>query len=101
MDFSHKDFTGRNLSDRKDMSDTVITGSCFSQENPDTHVFPEGMAGVTFVNCNLDNCFIPAGNSVQGGSQRRFMTMPDGQDWLVDAALQPVAMLNPPPPGGQ
>jgi hypothetical protein len=42
------------------------------------------MTGTTFVNCNLDNCFIPPGNTVTGGSQRRYISNADG-DWLVDA----------------
>lgn len=83
-DYSHKDFTGRSLVDHDDMDGKTVGGSCFSQEAPDTHVFPAGMTGVTFSYCNLDNCFIPDGNTVVGGSQRRHISNADG-DWLVDA----------------
>ena len=81
MPYSHKDFTGRFLGERTDMNGLTIKGSCFSQEKPDTHCFPEDMTGVTFEYCNLDNCFIPAGNTVVEGSQRRYEVQNDGNEW--------------------
>ena len=92
MPYSHKDFTGQCLIERTDLNGQTITGSCFSHEVPDTHIFPDDMTGVTFINCNLDNCFIPDGNIVQGGSQRRYMNI-DGVDTLVDADNQPIGAL--------
>ena len=93
MIYSNKDFTGRNLSQATDLDGQTIINSCFSQEIPDTHVFPDGMKNVTFINCNLDNCFIPSGNIVQGGSQRRFKVQQDGFDWIVDANNNPVERI--------
>lgn len=92
-DYSHKDFTGCNLVDATDMGGLTITGSCFAQEKPDTAVFPNGMAGVTFVGCNLDNCIIPPGNSVNGGSRNRIMVQDDGYDWIVDETNTPIQKL--------
>lgn len=89
MDYSNKNFTGWDLTDREDLHDMVIEGSCFSHEKPDSIVFPEKMTGVTFIDCNLDNCFIPEGNKVVGGSQRRFEIQNDLNDWIVDENGEP------------
>ena len=94
MSYSHKSFSGKSLVDRVDMQDIIITGSSFSQEIPDSQVFPSTMQGVVFINCNLDNCLIPEGNTVVGGSQRRFKAMEDGSDWLLDEDDLPVEKLN-------
>ncbi len=63
-DYSHRDFTGRTLIEAIDLDNQVILNSCFSQETDGdlVHIFPEDMTGVNFVNCNLDNVFIPPGN---------------------------------------
>lgn len=92
MNYSHKDFTGQSLIDRTDLDGQTITGSCFSHEITDTHIFPDDMEGVTFINCNLDNCFIPVGNFVQGGSQRRFLAI-DGVDTFLDIDNKPVGLI--------
>ena len=85
MPYSHKDFTGRDLSLSTDMSGLTIVGSCFSHEKPDTLCFPEDMHDVTFINCNLDNCYIPPfGNKIEGGSHERFFLQNDLNDWLID-----------------
>lgn len=73
---------------------TVVYGSCFSCETPDQHIFRDDMTGVTFYNCNLDNCFIPDGNKVIGGSQRRFEVQNDMRDWLVDEEGNPEKLVN-------
>lgn len=82
--FSLKNFTGQYLTDLN-LDNLIIYGSCFSHEIPNTQIFPSGMTGVTFYNCNLDNCFIPEGNTIIDCSQRRFKANPeDGKDWRVD-----------------
>ena len=80
---SFKDFTGRTFKE-VDFSKKVIYGSVFSNETPDTHVFPDDTNGTTFIDCMLDNVFIPDGNAVIGGSQKRFKVQNDGNDWLID-----------------
>lgn len=92
--YSQRDFTGLDLSDAKIIAGDAIYASTFSHETPDTHVFPETMQGITFIDCNLDNVFIPAGNRVIAGSQRRFKAQADGQDWIVDAQSQPLEPVN-------
>lgn len=94
MTYSNKDFTNRDLSDRTDMSNQVIEGSCFSQEILDRHIFPADMTGTTFVACNLDNCVIPAGNTVSACcSRRRFQVQGDGFDWLLDEDNNPIERM--------
>jgi uncharacterized protein YjbI with pentapeptide repeats len=94
MPYSRKDFTGRNLTERTDMSGLEIRGSCFSQEIPDTHVFPEDMTGVTFVNCNLDNCFIPEGNTVIDCRTTRYKVQNDGHEWEIDEQGNPLCIID-------
>lgn len=77
------------------MSGETIEGSCFSQEIPNRHVFPDDLVGTTFVDCNLDNTYIPPGNTIIRGSHRFFKAQDDGQDWIVDpdtlAPLHPLS----------
>lgn len=75
------------------MNDEIIVCSCFSQQKPDTVIFPEEMTGVTFINCNLDNVLIPPGNTVEGGLHRRYLTLEDGTDWIIDENNNPVEPL--------
>src|SRR3990167_602993 len=89
-DYSFKDFTGRS---NLEVSG-IIYGSCFSQEIPDNHIFPDNMTGVTFIKCNLDNVFIPAGNTIIDCWQRRFKVQNDLNDWLLDKNNQPTMPTN-------
>lgn len=91
-EFSLKDFTGKSLKYRQITGN--VYGSCFSREKPDSDVFPSNMQGVTFYDCNLDNCLIPAGNIVVGGSIRRYQSQNDGNDWLVDENNNPTMPTN-------
>lgn len=97
MGYSRKDFTGQILIDRVDLvPGLIIERSCFSHETPDTQVFPAGMTGVTFRGCNLDNVFIPPGNTVMPCcSTRRFKAQADGRDWIVDRKNNPIEVCNP------
>lgn len=88
-EYSHKDFTGRKLLNAKDLNGITIFGSCFSHEIPGTKVFPDDMKDVTFINCNLDNVYIPAGNQTIGCSQRKFKVQNDLMDWILDEDLKP------------
>lgn len=91
MSYSHKDFTGMNLTEHK-IEPQTIRGSCFSQEVPDTEVFPPDMTGVHFFRCNLDNVLIPDGNTTEECSQRKFIFL-DGQNWLIDENNLPVEVI--------
>lgn len=92
--YSQKDFTGWDLSGRKDMDGITIYGSNFSQETPDAITLPANLSGATFLNCNLDNVFIPPGNVVTGGSQKRFKAQNDLADWIVDSHNVPIEPIN-------
>lgn len=90
-EYSFKDFTGQKIS----IPDgSVVYGSCFSQEIPDNHIFSEDMKGVTFVKCNLDNVFIPEGNTVTHSTQRRFKVQNDLNDWEIDENNEPVRPID-------
>lgn len=92
--FSQKDFTGWDWHDRILPNGIVIYGSCFSNEIPDSKIFKPDMTGVTFVNCNLDNVSVPAGNAVVGGSTRRLKYQNDLRAWIVDGSNKPIQLVN-------
>lgn len=85
-------FTGK---DPKEFNDSEIVGAVFSQEEPFTDVFPALISKVKFTNCNLDNCNIPAGATVSGGTNKHFKTQADGEFWIVDKDKKPVEPLKP------
>lgn len=91
--YSFKDFTGRAAHVLEDISG-IVYASCFSNETPDAHIFPDNISGVIFIKCNLDNVFIPVGNTVIDCSQRRFKVQNDGNDWLIDGASKPTLPIN-------
>ena len=94
--YSYKDFTGLDFSkvDAKEFDNTEIIGTCFSQLEPMTKIFPTGMTGVSFVKCNLDNVDIPAGNTMDACCNRQWKEQNDLELWVVDVALQPVEPLS-------
>ena len=112
--YSDKDCTGWDLSDRTDMSGIIIHGLCLSNETPNAATLPPDLTGTTFLSCNLDNVFIPDGNTLINSSNRLFQVQADGQDWIVQASQNlsqgqrkfggggdgitytPVSLLNPP-----
>jgi hypothetical protein len=93
---SHKDFTHQTflMDDPALWSNTTIVGTCFYQEGDWRDVFPAGMIGVVFERCNLDNCIIPAGNTVVGGCNRNIKVQNDMEDWICDAQGKPTEPLN-------
>lgn len=94
--YSNKDFTKKILTDTdpKEWNDTEIVNSCFAQEIPLTNVFPEGIEGVIFIRCNLDNCVIPKNCTVEGGTNKLIQVQKDGIDWIVDNNLNPIEPIN-------
>jgi hypothetical protein len=92
--YSQRLFKVKDLIDAKGLDGQVIYSSCFSCEEPDSPMFPEKMKGVKFYNCNLNNCLIPEGNEVIGGSQKRIIVQKDNEDWIVDESDKPVEPIN-------
>lgn len=97
-DFTHQSFKDISVSE---FNNTVIKGSCFYQEakENDTEVlkdiFPDGMTGVIFQRCNLDNVLIPLGNTVESNcTNRKIKIQNDWQDWILDSSLDPVEPMN-------
>lgn len=91
--YSFKDFTGHNLSNKENISG-VIYASCFSQETPDSEIFPLKLEGVTFIKCNLSNVKIPDGNTIIDCNTTRFCCQNDLRDWEVDLNGKPTKLMN-------
>jgi hypothetical protein len=73
-----------------EFNNSEIIGACFHQDVPFTDVFPPNIEGVVFTKCNLDNCNIPPGATVNGGTNKHFKVMNDQEYWLVDKDLKPI-----------
>jgi len=94
--YSHGDFTGQDLTshDVEGFNDTEIVGSCFFQPNsPRSNVFPSGITGVTFVKCNLDNCVIPEGCTLEKSTNLHIKAI-DGVDCVVDESEEKLDTLD-------
>jgi len=83
-EWSFKNFSNMHVPVNQMPSDIVVYSSIFYHEEPDYSPFPEGMTGVTFVKCNLDNLIIPPGNTVIECSQKRFKAQNDLNFWEID-----------------
>lgn len=96
--YSFGDFLNQNFKSRpaNEFDNSEIIGSCFYQEVtygntlPVTgiDIFPDDMTGVIFKRCNLDNVYIPAGNTVESdkgvdSSTKQIMADDEGLDCLV------------------
>ena len=90
--YSHKDFTHKILTDTKpeEWNDTEVVNSCFYNEKPLTKVFPDGLKGVTFIRCNLDNVVVPETCTIEGGTNKLIQVQNDLEDWILDKDLNPV-----------
>lgn len=103
--FTHQTFTKVVASE---FNDSEIVGSSFYQESawdsdslsvtpkdPMADVFPPLMTGVTFIRCNLDNCNIPAGNTVgERCSARKLRVQNDLEDWILDVDHKPIEPID-------
>jgi len=95
--YSFGDFLDQSFVDApvEEFNNTTIKGSCFYQQYfIDSEIFPIGMTGVTFEDCNLDNVLIPAGNTIIGGCNNKVRIQNDGDDWVVDSNLNPIEPVN-------
>jgi len=89
--YSFQDYTNRHLL-FANLTGKVIYASCFSQEIPNSNVFPD--QEFTLVKCNLSNCAIPPNVIVGPGCiQERFQVQEDGKDWIVDEENNPIEVI--------
>ena len=95
-EYSYKDFTHKTFTETRpeEWNDTEVVGTCFYNLKPKSEIFPEGIRGVKFIRCNLDNIVIPKDCTVEGGCNRLIQEQKDGEDWLLDDNLMPVEPLN-------
>lgn len=89
--YSLKSFRNQKFTDvpASEFNNTTIKGSSFYQsccrtDGQMVNVFPPGMTGVTFEDCNLDNVIIPPGNTVVRGTNKRLKLQNDLMDWECD-----------------
>lgn len=85
---------------------TEIVGTCFYKESqlgetgdPYREIFPATMTGVIFKRCNLDNVYVPPGNTITddagiSSSYRRIRVQNDLEDWIVDASGNPIEPID-------
>ena len=71
----------------------VVTGCFYQQYFQDVDIFPSKIV-CTFKNANLDNVKIHRGMTLINCSTRRIRVQRDGQDWILDAAGNPVEPVN-------
>lgn len=98
--YSFQDFTNQHLRTATDLYG-IIVGSCFYQVcsvdfkgDPLRHIFPGNMRGVTFIECNLDNVYVPSGNIMHSCFNRRIKRMNDGEYWFLDKNLKPTEPIH-------
>lgn len=86
--YSYKDFMNQNFKTIpvEEFNNTIIIGSCFYQEgDPDADIFPDGIVGVDFKKCNLDNVLIKEGMAVDvTNSKKKIKVQNDLADWIVE-----------------
>lgn len=101
--YSFKDFTHQSFknSPASDFNDSEVKGSCFYQEAKESDgevlkdIFPDGIMGVVFQRCNLDNVLIPLGNTIEKDcTHRRIKVQNDLSDWILDDNLKPVEPMD-------
>lgn len=101
--YSYKDFMHQSFKHLKadEFNNTEIVGSCFYQEceydDPTVvkDIFPDGITGVTFRKCNLDNVLVPLGNTVEVDcTHKKIKIQNDLEDWVLDNALKPIEPMN-------
>jgi len=95
--YSYKDFLNQSFKKEKaeDFNNSIIIGSTFYQEwvegDIKKDIFPEGMTGVIFKKCNLDNVEVPVGNTVDKSSvNKKIKVQNDLEDWILDKDDNPV-----------
>lgn len=85
--WKRKSFKTVNASE---FSNSEIIGACFYQEIPYSNIFPSGITNCIFTKCNLDNCEIPEGCTINRGTNKHIKLQKDGEYWIVDKSLNPI-----------
>lgn len=85
--WSFQDFEDKLLIDvpiEEFPSELPIVGSNFSQQIMETSVFPKGVSGLQFINCNLDNVILPEGCKLCADScNQQHKIGNDGKDYVI------------------
>ena len=86
----------RNLLDvpAEELNGTEIVGSDFHQDEPFTKFIRDDVKDVVLVDCNADNCLIPPGVTIRGGTNKQHKLQKDGEEWIVNDKLEPVTPFN-------
>ena len=106
--YSFKDFMGQSFKNvpAEEFNNSIIQGSCFYNEWKEgdaeiaKDIFPDGMIGVTFKRCNLDNVFVDETkntvikNGYDTNSNRKIQVQNDLSDWELDDTLKPKEPLD-------
>ena len=105
--YSFKNFAAQSFKHlpASEFDNTIIKGSCFAQEIPHEEefaikdIFPDGMTGVTFQRCNLDNVLIPVGNIIESAdgiesTNKKIQRQNDLEDWILDENDNPIEPMN-------
>ena len=96
--YSFGSFTNKSFKDQpaKDFDNSCIKGSSFYQESlyGDSKIvkdiFPDGIKGVEFVRCNLDNVLIPLDNTVdERSTNKKIQVQNDLEDWVLNEDKTP------------
>ena len=95
-------YHGLSFKDRpaSEFNNTEIVGSCFYQEWQEGEldvvkdIFPDGIKGVVFIRCNLDNVYVPSGNKIVEGTHKTIKVQNDWDDWFLDDNLKPKEPMN-------
>lgn len=90
--YSTKDFTNKSFLKvpAEEFNNTIIYGSCFFQyldlddKAELVKIFPDGITGVTFKFCNLDNVFVPEGNVLVNSINKLIKQQNDNYMWELD-----------------
>ena len=79
----------------KDWSNCEVRGSCFYRAGEARAIMPDDVTGLVLRDCNLDNCILPKGATVEGGTHKNLWVQNDGATWVCDWVTDaPVAPLN-------
>lgn len=85
----------------KEFNNSTIVGSCFYQEASEEatmlsqvqkDIFPDGMTGVVFDKCNLDNVYVDTDKNtiLPSCTYKKIKVQNDWEDWVIGNDLKPI-----------